>query len=73
MGFISKSIFKDILSLVLQNCFADIEQLSDPQIEALFGISESRGCLRHLTASYQLAMENPSYSSAFQIFADNYC
>ena len=45
MGFISnsvsKSIFEDILSLVLQNRFADIEQLSDPQNEALFG--------RHLT------------------------
>ena len=38
MGFISKSIFEDILSLVLQNRFADIEQLSDPQNEALFGI-----------------------------------
>ena len=37
-GFISKSIFEDILSLVLQNRFADIEQLSDPQNEALFGI-----------------------------------
>ena len=35
MGFISKSIFEDILSLVLQNRFADIEQLSDPQNEAL--------------------------------------
>ena len=42
MGFISnsvsKSIFEDILSSVLQNRFADIEQLSDPQNEALFGI-----------------------------------
>ena len=38
MGFISKSIFEDILSLVLQNCFADIESLSDPQNEALFEI-----------------------------------
>ena len=38
MGFISKSIFEDILSLILQNRFADIEQLSDPQNEALFGI-----------------------------------
>ena len=42
MGFISnsvsKSIVEDILSLVLQNRFADIEQLSDPQNEALFGI-----------------------------------
>ena len=48
MGFISnyKRIFEDILSLVLQNRFTDIEQLSD---EALFGISESRGRLRHLT------------------------
>ena len=35
---LSKSIFEDILSLVLQNRFADIEQLSDPQNEALFGI-----------------------------------
>ena len=38
MGFISKSIFEDILSLVLQNRFADIEPLSDPQNEALFEI-----------------------------------
>ena len=38
MGFISKSIFEDILSLVLQYRFAEIEQLSDPQNEALFGI-----------------------------------
>ena len=40
MGFISKSIFEDILSLVLQNRFADIERAtrSDPQNEALFGI-----------------------------------
>ena len=38
MGFISKSILEDILSKVLQNCFADIEQLSDPQNEALFEI-----------------------------------
>ena len=38
MGFISKSIFEDILSLVLQNRFADIEQLSDQQNEALLGI-----------------------------------
>ena len=38
MGFISKSIFEDFLSLVLQNRFADIEQLSDPQNEALIGI-----------------------------------
>ena len=47
MCFISnyKSIFEDILSLVRQNRFADIEQLSDLQNEALFGISESRGRL----------------------------
>ena len=38
MGFISKSIFEGILSLVLQNRFADIQQLSDPQNEAFFGI-----------------------------------
>ena len=38
MGFISKSIFEDILSLVLENRFPDIEQLSDKQNEALFGI-----------------------------------
>ena len=42
MGFISnsvpKSIFEDILLLVLQNRSPDIEQLSDPQNEALFGI-----------------------------------
>ena len=38
MGFISKSIFENILSLVLQNRFADIEPLSDLQNEALFEI-----------------------------------
>ena len=38
MGFISKSIFEDTLSLVLQNRFADIEPLSDPENEALFEI-----------------------------------
>ena len=45
MGFISKIFFEDILSLVLplltmvlQNRFADIEPLSDPQNEALFEI-----------------------------------
>ena len=65
MGFISnsvsKSIFEDILSLVLQNRFADIEQLSDPQNEGFVW-----------SPSYRLAMENRSYSSAFQIFAENY-
>ena len=34
----SKCIFEDILSLVLQNRFADTEPLSDPQNEALFEI-----------------------------------
>ena len=39
MGFISKSIFEDILLfIVLENHFPDIEQLSGPQNEALFGI-----------------------------------
>ena len=38
MGFISKSIFEIILSLVLQKRFADIEPLSDSQNEALFEI-----------------------------------
>ena len=38
MSFISKSIFQDILSLFLQNRFADIEPLSDPQNEALFEV-----------------------------------
>ena len=38
MGFISASILEDILSLVLQNRFADIEPLSDPRNEALFEI-----------------------------------
>ena len=38
MGFISKRIFEDILSLVLQNRFADREPMSDPQNEALFEI-----------------------------------
>ena len=39
MGFISKSIFEDILlCIVLENRFSDIEQLSGPQNEALSGI-----------------------------------
>ena len=38
MGFISKGIFEDILSLVLQNRFADIDPMSDPQNEALLEI-----------------------------------
>ena len=39
MGFISKSIFEDILLfIVLENRFPDIEQLSGSQNEALFGI-----------------------------------
>ena len=38
MGVISKSIFEDVLSLVLEDRFPDIKQLSDPQNEALFGI-----------------------------------
>ena len=39
MGFISKSIFEDImLFIVLENRFPDIEQLSGPQNEASFGI-----------------------------------
>ena len=39
MGFISKSIFEEILSfIVLQNRFAEIEPMSDPQNEALFEI-----------------------------------
>ena len=71
MGFISKSIFEDILSLVLQNRFADIEPLSDPQNEALFGILNPEDVFAILY--YRLArMENRSYSSAFQIFAENY-
>ena len=69
MGFISKSIFEDILSLVLQNRFADIEQLSDQNV-ALFGILNPGDVF----APYRrrLAMENRSYSSAFQIIAENY-
>ena len=69
MGFISKSIFEDILSLVLQNRFADIEQLSDQNV-ALFGILNAGDVF----APYRrrLAMENRSYSSAFQIIAENY-
>ena len=66
MGFISKSIFEDILSLVLQNRFADVEPLSDPQNEALFEIPNPESYRR------RVAMENRSYSSAFQIFAENY-
>ena len=38
MGFISKGIFEDILSLVLQNRIADIDPMSDPQNEALLEI-----------------------------------
>ena len=39
MGFISKSIFKDILLfIVLENRFPEKQQLSGPQNEALFGI-----------------------------------
>ena len=37
-GFYLQSIFEDILSLVLQNRFADIEPMCDPQNEALFEI-----------------------------------
>ena len=67
MGFIAnyKSIFEDILSLVLQNRFADIEQLSDLQNEALFGMIQ-----RTSSPFYRLATENRSYSS--KIFAENY-
>ena len=36
MGIISKSIFKDILSLVLENRFRD--RATDPQHDALFEI-----------------------------------
>ena len=58
---------EDILSfIVLENCFPDIEQLSNPQ---------NKACLefwieRTSSPSYRLAMENQSYSSAFQIFAE---
>ena len=38
MGFISKRTVEDILSLAVQNRFADIEPMSDPQNEALFEI-----------------------------------
>ena len=38
MAFISKSIFEDILPSVLENRFPEIEELSNPQNEALFGI-----------------------------------
>ena len=68
MGFISNSIFEGILSLVLEYCFPDIEQQSDPQNEALFGILNREDVF----ATYRLAIENRSYSSAFQIFAENY-
>ena len=52
MGFICKSIFEDILSLVLQNRFADIEQLSDPQNEALFGILNREDIFAILPTGY---------------------
>ena len=51
MGFISnyKSIFENILSLVLQNRFADIEQLSDLQNEALRVKSDHRSKFSNLS------------------------
>ena len=69
MGFISTSIFEDILSfIVLENRFPDIEQLSNhAQNEALFGILNREDVF----AIWRLAMESKSYSSAFQIFAEN--
>ena len=72
MGFISKSIFEDILSLVLQDRFADIEPLSDPQNEALFEILNPEDVFAIFKYRRRLAMENRSYSTAFQIFAENY-
>ena len=51
MGFISKSIFEVILSLVLQNRFADIEPLSDPQNEALLEILNPEDVFAILPAS----------------------
>ena len=68
MAFISKSIFEDILLLVLQNRFADIGPLSDPQNEALFGILNPEDVFAILPTGHG----NRSYSSAFQIFAENY-
>ena len=70
MGFISKSIFEDILSLVLQNRFADIEPMSDPQNEALFEILNPEEVFAILPTS--TGHRKRSYSSAFQIFAENY-
>ena len=49
MGFISKSIFEDILLfIVLENRFPDIEQLSGPQNEALFGNRENVFAINHI-------------------------
>ena len=70
MGFISKSIFEDILSLVLQNRFADIEPLSDPENEALFEILNPEVVYAVIPTS--TCYKKQSYSSAFQIFAENY-
>ena len=70
MGFISKSIFQDILTLFLQNRFADIEPLSDPQNEALFGILNPEDAFAILPTGH--GKLNRSYASAFQIFAENY-
>ena len=65
MGFISKSIFEDNLSFtVLESRYPDAEQMSDPQRTT--GIERTPS-----SPSYQLAMENQSYSSAFQMFAEN--
>ena len=68
MGFISKSIFEDIFSLGLQNRFADIEPLSDPQNEALFEILNPEDVL----AIFIPTSTGHGKSSAFQIFAENY-
>ena len=56
-------------ALVLQNRFAEIEPMSDPQNEALFEILNPEDVFAIIR---RLAMENQSYSSAFQIFAENY-
>ena len=55
--------------MALQNRFADIEPLSDPQNEALFEILNPEDVFAILPTS---TGHGKSYSSAFQTFADNY-
>ena len=78
MGFISKIFFDDILSLVLllltmvlQNRFADIEALSDPENEALFEILNPEDVFAILPTSTGHG-KSIIFQWAFQIFAEKY-